>query len=327
MGDVALVRTRAERVIVVSIMKSGTHLIQELMVALGYGMYGQSRITPEIRPVLGRETRLEIARMVYGEAVAIDLEAAPERELVARTDQAWEAYGWAWQLRFGLPLANRYGTALPNSELVRTAYRRTASSQFADTPAGLCWILPELDATKLDGRFLQEWSAGGQPRIILNYRDPRDVVLSMVNFLAGKTTAGYGNFSEFRLFSRILDAQQSMDQRLTYALTDPAFPGYHSYRQALWLLNHPDVCKVRFEELVGPEGGGSTEEQRRAVTRILAFLDVDEAPERFLDRLYRTDAFSFYKGQIGGWRKAFSPMHERLFADRFPHILSAYGYE
>ena len=54
----------AERIMIVSLMKSGTHLIQELIVALGYKVYGSSRIPPEIRPVFDRDARLKIAEMV-----------------------------------------------------------------------------------------------------------------------------------------------------------------------------------------------------------------------------------------------------------------------
>ena len=43
---------KEERVILISLQKSGTHLIQELMVHLGYGMWGESKITPEIEPKL-----------------------------------------------------------------------------------------------------------------------------------------------------------------------------------------------------------------------------------------------------------------------------------
>lgn len=319
--------TRGERIVVVSLMKSGTHLIQELLVALGYRLYGQSRIPPELRPVLDEETRLRIGRLVYAGDVIERLESREEPFFTEATDRAWEALGWAWQMRFGLPLANRYGFEVTNDELIEQAHRRSASSDFADTPGMLCWVLPELDVKRLDGRFIREWTSTGEPRIIFNFRDPRDVLLSMVNFLAGRTRHGFGTFSEFQVFGRILDSKASLGEQLTYALTDLSFPGSGDFERAVWLLHHPNVCKVSFEELVGPEGGGSVESQTRAVARILNFVGADVEPEDLARRLYRRDAFSFYKGQIGGWREAFTPEHLTLFDRRFGDVASLYGYE
>jgi hypothetical protein len=318
---------RAERVLVVSLMKSGTHLIQELLVALGYGIYGQSRIPLELRPVLDEETRLRVARLVYADDLLAEFETREEPLFTEATDRAWEALGWAWQIRFGLPLENRYGFEVTNAELIEQAQRRSASSDFADTPSGVCWVLPELDVKRLDGRFIREWSRTGEPRIVFNYRDPRDVLLSMVNFLAGRTRQGLGTFSEFQVFGRILDSKPSLGEQLSYALTDPSFPGSGDFERALWLLHHPNVCKVSFEELVGPEGGGLAEAQTRAVARILDFVGADVDPEGLARRLYRRDAFSFYRGQIGGWRDVFTTEHLTLFERRFGDVLRLYGYE
>jgi len=316
-----------DRVIVISLMKSGTHLIQELMVALGYGMYGQSRITSEIRPNFTSEARRKIARMVYDDDHLAIIEALENNDprFIAETDRAWDALGWSWQLRFGMPLANRYGEALVNADLVTTALRRTRELNFSQTPSGICWILPEFDIKKIDGRFLAEWATTGEPRIIFNYRDPRDMIVSMVNFLCGKTANGIGNFSEFLAFSKILKATPSLEGQLTYALTDPSFPGSGDLERSLWLLHHPDVCKVSFEELVGERGGGSQERQQAAKNRIARFLNANEAAADARE-LFREDSFSFYAGQIGSWRQVFTKKHEGLFAERFGSMLSAYGY-
>jgi len=311
---------------VVSLMKSGTHLIQELIVALGYKVYGTSRIPKEIRPVFDRETRLRIARMVYDSSEVELLEKQSDEEIEEPTNAAWEAFGWAWQIRLGLPLENRYAAELVNRPLVQQALRRTIDTAFADTPGGICWVVPELDIKKVDGLFLQEFTQAEIPRMVLMYRDPRDVVLSMVNFLCGKTVQGFGNYSEFQIFNKILTAKDSLDERLTYALNDPAFPVIGDHERALWLLNHPNVCKVSFEELVGARGGGSDELQRRTVRRVADFLGYDGDAAGLTDGLYRQDSFSFFKGQIGSWREEFSPAHVALVEKRLGDVIDQYGY-
>ena len=317
---------RAERVIVISLVKSGTHLIQELMVALGYGMYGHSRITDDIRPKLDQDARWRIARMIYDEPALKLLGETSEESFKQATDKAWDAYAMAWQMKFGMPLVNRYGAELPNAELIERARLRTVSSDFADTPPGVCWIFIEFDVKRIDGRFLREWAQTGQPRIIFNYRDPRDIILSMINFLTGKTGRGIGNFSEFGIFSQILDSMPSLEQQLTYALSDPSFPSQGDLGRMFWLLNHPNVCKVSFEELVGPQGGGIADAQRQAVTRVVEFLGVQTDLENVLPRLYNRNSFSFFKGQTQAWRDVFTPYHRSLAEKRFGELLPLYGY-
>jgi hypothetical protein len=297
------------------------------MVALGYGMYGQARITPEIKPVLDTQERWRIARMVYEDDALARLGQAGEAAFTEATDQAWEALAWSWQIRFGMPLKTWYSVELINTELVSQAVRRTAGSDFTQTPSNLCWVFNEFDIKKLDGHFLREWSRTGEPRIIFNYRDPRDMILSMVNFLAGRTGRGFSNFGDFDVFSTILKAKPSLDEQLTYALTDRSFPCHGDMERVLWLLHHPNVCKTSFEELVGPQGGGSTETRAAALERIIDFLGVTgTTPTDVADRLFNRESFSFYRGQIGGWREDFTPQHSKLAEAAFGEALSLFGY-
>jgi hypothetical protein len=319
---------RAKRVILISLMKSGTHLIQELMVALGYGMYGHVRVSQDARPALDGDTRWRMARMLYDDEKVACLKSQPESTFKEATDRAWEALAWSWQLRFGVPLASLYSTELINTELVESAYRRTAGSRFTETPAGICWVFHEFDIRKIDGAFLREWQETGEPQIIFNYRDPRDTILSMVNFLCGQTKQGLSAYNYLPVFSRILLAKSSLEEKLAYALTDDSFPCQAGdFKRMLWLLHHPNVCKASFEELVGPDGGGSAQAQASAVARLISFLRVpDISPEDVMGTLFNRDAFSFHRGQIGAWRKVFTAEHQRLAQERFGEILSLYSY-
>jgi Sulfotransferase domain len=322
-------RERAQRVIIVSLPKSGTHLIQEMMVALGYRMYGSGvRLKPENMPVLDEQTRWRIARLAYDEETLDALRAADKANFNEATDRAWDALGLAWELRLAQPIPTWYTRELVDTGLVRRVYKQTVGSDFADTPAGVCWMISQLDITKIDGHFLHEWAATGEPRIIYNYRDPRDMVLSAVNFLYGKTGRGVANYNDTQVFSDILRSKATLEDQLEYALTDSAFPTGDGHQKMLWLLNHPNVCKTSFEELVGPKGGGSIEEQSRALTRVMAFLDInDREPGELAHELFNPDSFSFYRGQIGAWREAFTPALRRLAGDRYREVLQLYGYE
>jgi len=53
------------------------------------------------------------------------------------------------------------------------------------------------------------------------YRDPRDVTLSAVNFLADKSGKGFSAYNDVRVFSEILKSKETLAGQLDYALTDP----------------------------------------------------------------------------------------------------------
>lgn len=321
--------SRAERVILVSMMKSGTHLANELLTSLGYSMYGHVRVNPERRPVLDKSTRLRLAAMVYDEQRLADLKSQPESVFNDSTDRAWEALAWSWQARFGIPVANLYSMELIDTGLIRQAYQRTVGSSFTETPAGICWVLHEFDLQKIDGRFLREWADTGEPKIIFNYRDPRDTIISLINFICGRTKQGLSSFNNLRTFKDILLSKPGFEERLTFALSESSFPCQAAdFKRMAWLLHHPGVCKVSYEELVGPQGGGSAQAQVRATTRLIDFLHAsDSPPESIASTLYNPNAFSYHQGKIGAWREAFSPEHCRLVEKRFGEVLSLYGYE
>ena len=139
-------------VILISMMKSGTcrNLAKELMVALGYGMYGHVRVTPEIRPVLdGDALWRAAATMVYGDENAARLKARPEPEFSAMAERAWEALAWSLADPVRDTVGHSVGTELIDTGLVAEASRRTAESSFLDTPAGVCWTLHEFDVKKI----------------------------------------------------------------------------------------------------------------------------------------------------------------------------------
>lgn len=322
-------KDRAERVILISLMKSGTHLITELLAALGYRLHGHLRVRPETKPILDQDTRWRMARMVYDDDALADLKTLDEAAFTEATDEAWAALAWAWKLRLGMPLVNQYSTELINRNLVRQALHRTAGSSYAEMPANQCMVLHELDVRNVDGAFLNEWAETGEPRVIFHYRDPRDVLLSMVNFASGQTKGGLSAINNLRAFRSILQAKPTLEERLTYALTDESFPCQaRDYKRMLWLLHHPNVHTTTFEGLVGPNGGGSAEAQLRSAQGLLDFLGVTgHSAADAVQSLYNRDAFTFFKGQIGGHRDVFTEEHHRIAQDRFGEVLRLYGYE
>ena len=318
--------TKEERVIVISPQKSGTHLIQELMVHLGYGMSGDSRIPPEIQPKLMAEDRAVLRRFALSEEEQAYRERSSAHMREALDWEAWLRVARSWQMRLGAPVENRYGTEVAQD--MESAYQSTElmRMRFSETPRNICWIYHQFDVNAIDGLFLREWCDTQRPKIILNIRDPRDVMVSFVNYLCGNTGRGFGNFAVYQVMSRTLSQLDSFEDRLTYALEDSSFPGHGDLRSLYWLFKHPHVCTVRFEELIGPKGGASRAQQLGAIQRILMHLNVSDDPEELAEKVYNPNAFTFHEGKTGSWRKYYTARQLDLCEKRFGEVLDLYGY-
>lgn len=310
----------APRALLISLQKSGTHMMCELMAGLGYALHGAARIAKARDPVFDAKERRRMAELCYGDR-------AQWLALTGRLPTAqrlWDTLSWSWRIRLGVQLINRYDQQTVQAMIDPKALPRLTGSRFADTPDGICWIFHELDIVKMDGAFLREWAETGEPRLIFNHRDPRAVLLSFVNYLSGETKGGFGTFSDYKIYNQILKARGSLEEKLLYAIEDPGFPCWREFRGSQWMLKHPAVCRVSYEELVGPAGGGSKEAQEAAVTRLLAHLKAPGDPVSIAAAMGNRDTFTFFKGEAYRWREAFSPRVARAFERRHGDLLDAY---
>jgi len=183
-----------------------------------------------------------------------------------------------------------------------------------------------------------------QFRTILILRDPRDVVVSHARWVVGpkhgnpKQRAYYASLAGFqeRLLASIVgrpaSATPDADDRQRRRM---AYHGHHLHigdrlRRYLPWLDDAGTCVVRFENLIGPAGGGSVEAQRREICRVAAHLQTtlsEQAVEALAGRLFSPAAFTFRKGQIGGWRSAFTEAHTNAFKRAAGDLLIELGYE
>ena len=98
-------------------------------------------------------------------------------------------------------------------------------------------------------------------------------------------------------------------------------------------LTAPDCFCVRFEDVIGPRGGGDRQVQLRVTEALMAFTGtgpeadaVLTSPEAVADALFDATAATFRKGQIGAWRKEFPPVAEEVFMEVYGDKLSLWGY-
>ncbi|MEV4805302.1 hypothetical protein AB0K18_35335 [Nonomuraea sp. NPDC049421] len=318
----------AERVIAVSPRKSGTHLLQELMILLGYHTDGEA-VPPRAAVVaLSLRRRIELARHYMHPIAAAELDHRADRDgFVQATNLLWFQVAELWRAK--LAAGNVFHTKLASPELDQPVpmHPEAWGRPFSTTPPGICWTFHSLDIWRMDPAFLREWQSPEGPRVILGYRDPRDTLISMATFLSGEGGHALGRQPEAAVFRPILRSLPTMSERITYLLRDPAVPLLSDFEAAVSLFHHPDVCAVSFEELIGEQGGGSAERQLAAVRRVAEHVGTDMDPEVVVGKVYNRNAYSFHRGRIGTWREVFTAEHHRLFNARFGHLLEIFPFD
>lgn len=164
--------------------------------------------------------------------------------------------------------------------------------------------------------------ARGGVRPIFLIRDPHDIVVSQVHYVAKRT--------DHRLHS-MFDELPDVKDRLRLAIAGDSERAVVSIADRLdyfagWL---DAALVVRFEDLVGPGGGGDRDRQNATLRAIYDFLGMDvdgRALARIGDRLFSSDSPTFRSGAIGGWRRSFDPELEVLFDRTVGDRIRPYGY-
>ena len=110
----------------------------------------------------------------------------------------------------------------------------------------------------------------------------------------------------------------------------PRIPSIDEYYRGMtpW-LSEGNALAIRFENLVGPKGGGSFEKQRGEIEKIINNLGIElEADEisKICLMAYDTSHTSFRKGQVGNWKEYFTKSLSKKFNEVAGDILHEWGY-
>jgi hypothetical protein len=141
-------------------------------------------------------------------------------------------------------------------------------------------------------------------------RDPRAVVVSLLDFILETRGMPRPHFLREDFLA------MSKEARLAFILEGGAAPragittqSFAAVYRGLLAWEADSSCLVvRFEDLIGPQGGGSLERQRATVERIAAHLGrpFGEVAERF-SAVFDSSSRTFRTGQIDGWQAELDP--------------------
>lgn len=172
---------------------------------------------------------------------------------------------------------------------------------------------------------LEAWGV----RTVVMIRDPRDVVVSQTHYVA--------NRPDHPLYARYRADFSSDEARLMASIT--GFPekngndGLASIGARLeafegW-LSATGVLVCRFEDLIGPRGGGSHAEQIQAVQDIARHVERPlsyKRAEKLADQIFSPRSATFRTGQIQQWKRVFTENHQRAFAEIAEGQMNRLGY-
>jgi hypothetical protein len=161
-------------------------------------------------------------------------------------------------------------------------------------------------------------------RHVFVIRDPRDVAVSTVFYTLRE--------QDHYLHQAFLEAG-TLKKRLALAIRGEPFLGYQSAGERLaasagWL--QPPTHVVRFEDLVGAQGGGSAETQHAVLKGLFDYLGMpatDGVVANVAGALFSKNTRTFREGRIGQWREHFDDELRVLFKSVAGPELVRYGYE
>ena len=166
---------------------------------------------------------------------------------------------------------------------------------------------------------------------IVIVRDPRDQCASVLHKLKIKKN----NPASFYLYEQL-----KTDSDRIKALID-GYDGLHNtrgmvsletmYKSVMAWKGKGNFIFVKFEDLIGPKGGGTLERQKTTIVQILKHLEYEHYDNDEIVEWIGNHCFgmtnSFWKGQAGNWKSVFDKEISDIFKNNIVDLLDQLGYD
>lgn len=166
-------------------------------------------------------------------------------------------------------------------------------------------------------------------KIICIIRDPRSIVFSHFKHIESK--------KNHYLHNHFINLKNDHD-RLLFSIYGGELKGdrmrsiVERYSDFMGWINSPDVLVVKFEDLIGENGGGSNKAQLDVINRVAKFIGIKNADlDSIQSSLYglqntQTKSKTFRKGKIDSWKDEISEELLNSINIEFKEILDKFEY-
>lgn len=167
-------------------------------------------------------------------------------------------------------------------------------------------------------------------KVLFIYRDPRDICVSYLYWVWDIDSK-----NPHREFLATLPDDDARllavikGDALKYKMSGMADINTIMENRLIW-RSFPFCLTLKFEDLVGPKGQGSSEAQKREILRIEKHLGVTLTQNDInfiLENMYSKTTATFRRGKIGDWTNHFKPIHKDTFKELTRNLLIDLGYE
>ena len=167
---------------------------------------------------------------------------------------------------------------------------------------------------------------------IIIIRDPRDIAVSNYIYITYKDKSHrlhkYFKYILKNDTDRLLASINGISSELLGGGEPSLGLGKHLDNYLGW-LSVDNCLVVRYEELVGDQGGGDNDESLRKIFAVAEFLEIDVSESnanKILNKLYSNASRTFNKGKIGGWKAVFEERHVNAFENNCGDAIKKMGY-
>lgn len=170
-------------------------------------------------------------------------------------------------------------------------------------------------------------SPGTGYKHIFIIRDLRDCLVSYVDYFT--SLKSHGHEPPYYYHLRALQSDSERILTLLRGLHWFLRPFSYHVDLAMPWLGERNLLVVRYEDLVGPAGQGSSEAQLDSIARICDYLGLSHSEEEraaVAQRLWGGKTVTMNRGMIGRWRERFTPEIEKEFWELYGSQMEALGY-
>jgi len=162
-------------------------------------------------------------------------------------------------------------------------------------------------------------------------RDPRAVIASLLNFISNTVNMPKPHFlqADFERLSSLQQLDLILEGGYAPLAEVKITPFSEIYFNMLSWQNDPHSLVVRFEALIGEQGGGSSVLQHETVKKIVNYLgyDFDTKMSDQVETIYNPKARTFRKGSINSWKSALDSKILQRIEDYCAPICQVAGYQ